>query len=95
MRSDGYPADVCLDFDFAVQAWWDQFDAMRQERKAVHESTQPKLGPRQVWGWRYGSDKAVLDALIGVGMDQLDPVLEGVTADDLFDLMGDWEDFDA
>jgi hypothetical protein len=95
MRTSGYEDYECLDFDLACMAWWDRFESMRQERKAVHESTQPRLGPKQVWGYRYATDKDVLDALTGVGVDALDPVLANVTADDLVDLMGDWGDFDA
>lgn len=91
MRAEGFEAAECLDLDLAVMAWWDRFEGMRNERKAVHESTQPRLGPRQVWGNKYASDRAILDALMGTSAVVMDPVVAGMTADDLMGLLDGWD----
>lgn len=75
--------------------WWDRFENMRNERRKAHESSQERLGPKQIWVPKYANDKAILEHLMGAGVDALDPVLFGVTTDDLMDLVGGWDEFDA
>lgn len=95
MRASAYEDYECLDFDLACMAWWDQFDALREEKKRAHKSAVPQLGANQIWIPAYPNDAAILEHLQGIGVDVLDPVLEGVTGEDLLDLLGDWEDMDA
>ena len=88
LRDEGYDNAQRLDFDYAVMDWWTQFEGLRNAQKLV---TAPKIAPGKTLGPKYPNDKAILDYLMGVGVDVLDPVLEGVTADDLMDLMDGWD----
>ena len=88
MRASEYEDYECLDFDLACMAWWDQLESLRNEQKLVMV---PKIPAGKTLGPKYPNDKAILDHLMGVGVDALDPVLEGVTADDLMDLMDGWD----
>lgn len=92
LRDEGYDNAQRLDFDYAVMDWWTQFEGLRREQKQVPI---PKLKQGYTLGPRYANDKAILDVLMGAGAAVLDPVLEGVTADDLMDLMDGWDDASA
>lgn len=92
LRDEGYDNAQRLDFDYAVMDWWTQFEGLRNEQKLM---AIPKIPQGKTLGPRYPNDKAILDVLMGVGVAVLDPVLEGVTADDLMDLMPGWDDVDV
>lgn len=93
LRADGYDAATRLDFDYAVMAWWDRFQAIRHEPGQVPNMPTPRKNHH--WGYKHDSDAEVLKILLGTSDIALDPVLEGVTADDLFDIIGDWDAYDA
>lgn len=92
MQASGYEDYECLDFDLACMAWWGQLESLRSEQKLVIAS---KIPPGKTLAAKYPNDQAILDHLMGVGADALDPVLADVSFDELSDLMGGWEDYDA
>jgi hypothetical protein len=88
MPNEGYDPWDCLDFDFAVMAWGDAFDSYRQERVPRRV---PTLKQGMAMVPKYGSDWDVLTKVYGVGKrDILDPIVAGMTDDDLAALLPEW-----
>lgn len=88
MSAESYSPAECLDFDLAVMTWWDQFLGMRQEQKQVPNAPQPRKG--YGYGPRY-TDAQIIAKLEGTSDVVMDPIVAGMSHDDLMDLMGGWD----
>jgi hypothetical protein len=91
LRSDGYDAAACLDFDFAVMDWWDRFGAFRQEQKLSSVQHTPK---GRTYVPKYATDADILREKYGVGRpdgQRGDPVVAGLSDADLWDAVDGWD----
>jgi hypothetical protein len=86
---------ICLDYDFSVIDWGDRFQSYRDRRKKMIIPGSQRLMQNQAWVPMYDGDGDILAREYGVGPEadkiKLDPVLEGVSIDELMDAIPDWQ----
>ena len=97
LRSEGYSAGNCLDFDQACATFWNLIVLHgREERVKGKMRSEDKLGKNETWHPKYKNDQDLISKLYyaeDLKSVPLDPVVAGMSPEEMEDLMETWDPY--